>query len=189
MIFYSQYTKTSPLMDFHPLLCSLRPWDPMNDLVQYEHEYIISTKTRHRTPIVRTTSITNMEEDKRKCSQSPIERARLSRIKRMSMKRLATIPARGSESSTPDIDKQVQRDSESSESDGKWWASDHKLWGIIISAGQVEGKGQEVMKLKKEGRKVVRITHEKSRFDLLLLTHRVSYTPVCNKLPACIRYC
>lgn len=38
-----------------------RPWDPRNDLVQYEHDYIISTKTRHKTPIMRTGSIVSME--------------------------------------------------------------------------------------------------------------------------------
>ncbi|XP_058806825.1 oxysterol-binding protein-related protein 8 isoform X3 [Phymastichus coffea] len=39
----------------------IRPWDPRNDLVQYEHDYIVSTKTRHKTPIMRTGSIVSME--------------------------------------------------------------------------------------------------------------------------------
>lgn len=35
----------------------IRPWDPRNDLVQYENDYIVRTKTRHKTPIMRTGSI------------------------------------------------------------------------------------------------------------------------------------
>jgi hypothetical protein len=36
---------------------SLRPWDTMNDVIQYERDFVIQTKTRHQTPIVHTTSI------------------------------------------------------------------------------------------------------------------------------------
>ncbi|XP_043673030.1 oxysterol-binding protein-related protein 8 isoform X1 [Vespula pensylvanica] len=38
-----------------------RPWDPRNDVVQYEHDYIIRTKTRHKTPIMRTGSIVSTD--------------------------------------------------------------------------------------------------------------------------------
>ncbi|KAK2575022.1 hypothetical protein KPH14_008769 [Odynerus spinipes] len=38
-----------------------RPWDPRNDVVQYEHDYIIRTKTRHKTPIMRTGSIVSAD--------------------------------------------------------------------------------------------------------------------------------
>ncbi|GLH15638.1 uncharacterized protein GBIM_20046 [Gryllus bimaculatus] len=39
----------------------LRPWDPRNDLLQYEYNYIIQTKTRHRTPMIRTASIVSVD--------------------------------------------------------------------------------------------------------------------------------
>ncbi|XP_066596735.1 oxysterol-binding protein-related protein 8 isoform X2 [Prorops nasuta] len=39
----------------------VRPWDPRNDVVQYEHDYIIRTKTRHKTSIMRTGSIVSAE--------------------------------------------------------------------------------------------------------------------------------
>lgn len=39
----------------------LRPWDPRNDLYQYEHDYIIQTKTKHPAPIIRTASIISVE--------------------------------------------------------------------------------------------------------------------------------
>ncbi|CAK9809845.1 Oxysterol-binding protein-related protein 8 [Anthophora plagiata] len=39
----------------------VRPWDPRNDVVQYEQDYIVRTKTRHKTPIMRTGSIVSAE--------------------------------------------------------------------------------------------------------------------------------
>lgn len=38
-----------------------RPWDPRNDVIQYEYDYIIRTKTRHKTPIMRTGSIVSAD--------------------------------------------------------------------------------------------------------------------------------
>ncbi len=40
----------------------LRPWDPLNDLYQFEKDFVISTKTRHRTPMIRTQSIVSVSE-------------------------------------------------------------------------------------------------------------------------------
>ncbi|KAK2715583.1 hypothetical protein QYM36_010235 [Artemia franciscana] len=34
----------------------VRPWDPRNDLYQYEKEFVICTRTKHRTPVVRSGS-------------------------------------------------------------------------------------------------------------------------------------
>lgn len=39
----------------------LRPWDPRNDVYQYEYDYIIQTKTKHPTPMIRTASIVSVE--------------------------------------------------------------------------------------------------------------------------------
>jgi len=39
----------------------LRPWDPRNDLYQYEHDYVIQTKTKHPAPMIRTASIVSVE--------------------------------------------------------------------------------------------------------------------------------
>lgn len=39
----------------------LRPWDPRNDMCQYEYNYIIQTKTRHQTPMIRTASIVSVD--------------------------------------------------------------------------------------------------------------------------------
>lgn len=39
----------------------LRPWDPRNDLLQYEFNFVIQTKTRHRTPMIRTASIVSVD--------------------------------------------------------------------------------------------------------------------------------
>jgi len=31
----------------------LRPWDPLNDLEQFEVDFIVGTKTKHKTPMIR----------------------------------------------------------------------------------------------------------------------------------------
>jgi hypothetical protein len=38
----------------------IRPWDTRNDVYQYEHNYIVCTKTRHKTPMIRTQSIVSV---------------------------------------------------------------------------------------------------------------------------------
>jgi len=38
----------------------IRPWDTRNDLYQYENNYIVCTKTRHKTPMIRTQSIVSV---------------------------------------------------------------------------------------------------------------------------------
>jgi len=38
----------------------VRPWDTRNDLYQYEKNYIVCTKTRHKTPMIRTQSIVSV---------------------------------------------------------------------------------------------------------------------------------
>ncbi|XP_044594536.1 oxysterol-binding protein-related protein 8 isoform X9 [Cotesia glomerata] len=49
----------------------IRPWDPRNDVVQYEQDYIVRTKTRHKTPIMRTGSIVSADPQ----SQMPLLQA------------------------------------------------------------------------------------------------------------------
>ncbi|XP_060515915.1 oxysterol-binding protein-related protein 8 isoform X2 [Cylas formicarius] len=39
----------------------LRPWDPRNDLYQYEYNYQILTRTKHPTPMIRTASIISVD--------------------------------------------------------------------------------------------------------------------------------
>lgn len=56
--YFQQDFKTGQWMYKHS---DLRPWDPRNDLYQYEHNYIIQTKTRHPAPIIRTSSIIGVE--------------------------------------------------------------------------------------------------------------------------------
>lgn len=39
-----------------------RPWDTINDLYQYEKDHVICTKTKHKTPMIRTQSIVSVSE-------------------------------------------------------------------------------------------------------------------------------
>jgi hypothetical protein len=41
----------------------VRPWDLRNDLVQYESNFVIATRTRHRTPMIRAASIVSVERN------------------------------------------------------------------------------------------------------------------------------
>ncbi|XP_052898692.1 oxysterol-binding protein-related protein 8 isoform X3 [Anopheles moucheti] len=46
---------------WHYKFADLRPWDPRNDLRQYESNYRIQTKTRHQAPMVRTASVVSTD--------------------------------------------------------------------------------------------------------------------------------
>ena len=46
----------------------VRPWDPLNDMYQYERDYIICTKTKHKTPMIRTQSIVSVSEAAKKAA-------------------------------------------------------------------------------------------------------------------------
>ena len=81
----------------------MRPWDVSNDLLQYESEYKIQTWTRHKTPVVRTCSITSLEKQPDNINSS---------IRNTSLRRLNVV-GEESESSCPEVDP--PRDSDSSE--------------------------------------------------------------------------
>lgn len=40
-----------------------RPWDPVNDVYQYEHGFVIQTQTRHKTPHLRASSISSLNKN------------------------------------------------------------------------------------------------------------------------------
>lgn len=91
----------------------MRPWDITNDKLQYEVDYVISTWTKHRMPVVRTLSITSLEQKPDKSSSSvPTIRHSTRQIQRPSMKRLKVL-GEESGSSTAELDQ--KQDSDSSE--------------------------------------------------------------------------
>ena len=113
------------------LVNSLRPWDPLNDLLQYEHDFIVQTKTRHRTPIVRTTSITNVDDQNTRSlnRQSSIRAVRIKR----NMKQMRSVE-RESGSSTPDVELRNQSESSDSGGEGKGHREKQKpvFWSKIL---------------------------------------------------------
>ncbi|KAK1169220.1 oxysterol-binding protein-related protein 8-like isoform X1 [Acipenser oxyrinchus oxyrinchus] len=46
--------------EWHYRYADTRPWDPLNDMVQFEKEGWIQTKVRHRTPMVRSGSVISL---------------------------------------------------------------------------------------------------------------------------------
>lgn len=88
----------------------MRPWDPCNDLVQYESDYVIKARTRHRTPMVRARSLSSLDK-KEDCKTYNKNKHCSSRIKRPSINHRHI--GDGSGSSTPDLELNRQ-DSDSS---------------------------------------------------------------------------
>ncbi|XP_065165540.1 oxysterol-binding protein-related protein 8 isoform X2 [Atheta coriaria] len=56
--YFQQDLKTGQWVYKHS---DLRPWDPRNDLYQYEWNYAIATRTKHPTPMIRTASIVSVD--------------------------------------------------------------------------------------------------------------------------------
>ncbi|XP_077330275.1 oxysterol-binding protein-related protein 8 isoform X1 [Lithobates pipiens] len=57
--------------EWHYKFADTRPWDPLNDLVQFESDGAIQTKVRHRTPMVRSGSVislSNQGAKREKCN-------------------------------------------------------------------------------------------------------------------------
>lgn len=75
-------------------VCSLRPWDPVNDIKQYEQEFKVLTQMKHNTPLVRQMSIVNV-------NGSETTPAVSTRSKPRSVRQLRGRKAKLSESSTP----------------------------------------------------------------------------------------
>lgn len=58
----NRFCSSSFAFSFLLLVCflSTRPWDPLNDLIQFEIDGCIQTKVRHRTPMVRSGSLISL---------------------------------------------------------------------------------------------------------------------------------
>lgn len=96
---------------WHYRFADLRPWDPRNDLRQFESEYKIQTKTRHQAPMVRTASIVSATEPF--ALMTTDSRQSLMKAKRVARK------VTGSMGSTPDPVEANSDSSQSVEADGR----------------------------------------------------------------------
>lgn len=56
--YFEQDLKTGQWVYKH---ADLRPWDPRNDVYQFEFNYIIQTKTKHPTTKIRTNSLISVD--------------------------------------------------------------------------------------------------------------------------------
>ncbi|XP_078273299.1 oxysterol-binding protein-related protein 8 isoform X5 [Rhinoraja longicauda] len=84
-----------------------RPWDPLNDLIQYEKEGVIQSKVWHRTPMVRSASIISLSnQGARKDSY----KRQVSVPKRRSKHSGQPSPESGG--SSPELDRQDSSESE-----------------------------------------------------------------------------
>lgn len=95
----------------------MRPWDLTNDKLQYESDYIITTWTKHRTPVVRTLSITSLEQKPESCKQTksiPVQRHSTRQLQRPSINKRLNVVGEESGSSTGEIDARHDSDSSGS---------------------------------------------------------------------------
>ncbi|XP_052798059.1 oxysterol-binding protein-related protein 8-like isoform X5 [Mya arenaria] len=89
----------------------MRPWDITNDKLQYESEYMITTWTKHKMPVVRTLSITSLEQSKSEKSPTMVSsRHSVRQIQRPSVKRLKVV-GEESGSSCAELDQKLDSDS------------------------------------------------------------------------------
>ena len=90
----------------------MRPWDLTNDKEQYESDFIVTTWTKHRTPVVRTLSITSLEQ-KPDIQSVGITSGRHStrQIQRTGVNRLNVV-GEESGSSTAEVDPKLESDNE-----------------------------------------------------------------------------
>jgi hypothetical protein len=93
----------------------LRPWDPRNDVYQYEYNYVIQTKTRHQTPMIRTASIVSVDPQTVTESRSSISARKSSKL-HLSAK-VTTVERQDSASSSPD--GEFHSDSSQSENESR----------------------------------------------------------------------
>uniref|UniRef100_A0AAG5CN54 PH domain-containing protein n=1 Tax=Anopheles atroparvus TaxID=41427 RepID=A0AAG5CN54_ANOAO len=95
---------------WHYKFADLRPWDPRNDLRQYESNYRIQTKTRHQAPMVRTASVV---------STDPINILQADSRGSLRKKRSGVIKVRkiSSNTSTPDLNDPNSDSSHSNDHD------------------------------------------------------------------------
>ncbi|KAK0092849.1 hypothetical protein PV326_000457 [Microctonus aethiopoides] len=102
----------------------IRPWDPRNDVVQFEHDYIVRTKTRHKTPIMRTGSIVSADPQSQAESRSSLSVLKSSK-RQLSNNLPLTETVHDSASSSEAIN------SESSQSTGKRRRSNARMMHTI----------------------------------------------------------
>uniref|UniRef100_A0A8C5FP05 Oxysterol-binding protein n=1 Tax=Gadus morhua TaxID=8049 RepID=A0A8C5FP05_GADMO len=55
-------------LEWHYRYADTRPWDLLNDLIQFEQDGVIQTKVRHRTPMVRSGSLISLSNPATKTS-------------------------------------------------------------------------------------------------------------------------
>lgn len=99
---------------YHYKFADLRPWDPRNDLRQYECSYRIQTKTRHQAPMVRTASVVSTEPLSilQAESRGSLRKSRLVAAGALKARKIS------SNTSTPDLNDPNSDSSHSNDHDG-----------------------------------------------------------------------
>ena len=90
-----------------------RPWDPRTDVVQFERDFIIQTKTRHKTPVVavRTNSVVSIETSVKRSKMGTTNETGKRSSAHSGHQRMKSIASKGSVESSPETNrKKYNRD-------------------------------------------------------------------------------
>ncbi|XP_076351561.1 oxysterol-binding protein-related protein 8 isoform X4 [Tachypleus tridentatus] len=129
----------------------LRPWDPRNDLVQYEQNYVIQTKTHHKTPVVRTGSTAGIDSPSKGESvhmEHLLSTCNPSCFLQKGNHHRRSLASHGSESSSPD--GEVVQGSDSTESDVMPLNSTQRTSKSTITLTMLQESLQPVQRLQEE---------------------------------------
>ncbi|XP_011701305.1 PREDICTED: oxysterol-binding protein-related protein 8 isoform X3 [Wasmannia auropunctata] len=166
----------------------VRPWDPRNDVIQYEENYIVRTKTRHKTPIMRAGSIVSTEPQ----SQIPLlqaeSRSSLSVLKSSKRQLSNNMPL--TETAHDSGSSSAEAHTDSSQSLGKRRRSTARLIGImkqmehqIIEHGEklnrIQQIVEQVVKKQRESGEHHNINMFKSFVDTILIIVIVFFVQYC----------
>lgn len=103
----AHFTQDMMTGNWHYKYADLRPWDPRNDVKQYESDYRVQTKTKHQAPMVRTASIVSSEP------LAMLQADSRSSLQAFKSSRRALAARKTSSDSTPDMQLKDSDDSNS----------------------------------------------------------------------------
>ncbi|XP_036373785.1 oxysterol-binding protein-related protein 8-like isoform X3 [Megalops cyprinoides] len=88
--------------EWHYKYADTRPWDPLNDLIQFEKDGCVQTKVRHRTPMVTVPKRKHKQSDKPKtrgvrCSSPELDRRDSSCSERHKTKHISRLRKKGAD--------------------------------------------------------------------------------------------
>ncbi|XP_012814036.1 oxysterol-binding protein-related protein 8 isoform X5 [Xenopus tropicalis] len=155
--------------EWHYKYADTRPWDPLNDLIQFENDGVIQTKVRHRTPMVRSGSVINLSNQgakREKCSYQVC-------VPKLKHKASGQQKKGESGCSSPELDNQDSSGSEAGASDEEQMNVLKPLAHLLSHNNRVRKKGADHGELQ-SAIDSIKKTQEEINRNIIALRNRVS---------------